>query len=168
MFARSGEAGTTKPVLSVDPATFGNVFHRIIEIGIGNPGPGENGPSTALPSSWTTKTEDRITDEDIHRTVFSELLPADADAGKVAEATAIMAQRVSEGMLGEMIRGTEFDGMRVEGLRTEMPFHVSMPVSFEAVGRRKWSPDGGEDLVTIDSTTIDMSCLLFTSDAADE
>ena len=157
MFARSGEAGTTKPVLSVDPATFGNIFHRIIEIGIGNPGPGENDPSTALPSSWTTKTEDRITDEDIHRTVFSELLPADADADKVSEATTIMAQRVSDGRLGEMIRGSEFDGMRVEGLRTEMPFHLSMPVSFEAVRRGKWSPDGVEDLVTIDSTTMDMS-----------
>jgi len=157
MFARSGAAGTTKPVLSVDPATFGNVFHRIVEIGIGNPGPGENGPSTALPSSWTTKTEDRITDEDIHRTVFSELLPADADADKVSEATTIMAQRVSDGRLGEMIRGTEFEGMRVEGLRTEMPFHLSMPVSFEAVRRGKWTPDGVEDLVTIDSTTMDMS-----------
>ena len=157
MFARSGAVGTTKTVLSVDPATFGNVFHRIIEIGIGNPGPGENGPSTALPLSWTTKTEDRITDEDIHRTVFSELLPADADADKVSEATTIMAQRVSDGRLGEMIRGSEFDGMRVEGLRTEMPFHLSMPVSFEAVRRGKWSPDGVEDLVTIDSTTMDMS-----------
>jgi hypothetical protein len=47
--------------------------------------------------------------------------------------------------------------MRVEGLRTEMPFHVSMPVSFDAVRRSKWSPDGEETLVTIDSTTIDMS-----------
>ncbi len=149
--------GTTKSVLSVDPATFGNVFHRVIEIGIGNPGPGENGPSTPLPSSWTTKTEDRITDEDIHRTVFSELLPADADAEKVAEAISIMAQRVSEGTLGEMIRGTELGGMRVEGLRTEMPFHVSIPVCFDAVTRSKWSPDGEEHLVTIDSTTIDMS-----------
>jgi hypothetical protein len=56
-----------------------------------------------------------------------------------------------------MIRGTEFEGMRVEGLRTEMPFHLSMPVSFEAVRRGKWTPDGVEDLVTIDSTTMDMS-----------
>ena len=97
MFARSGEAGTTKPVLSVDPATFGNIFHRIIEIGIGNPGPGENDPSTALPSSWTTKTEDRITDEDIHRTVFSELLPPDADADKVSEATMTMPRESRTG-----------------------------------------------------------------------
>jgi len=148
---------TSKTVLSVDPATFGNVFHRIVEIGIGNPGPGEKGPSTPLPSSWTTKTEDRITDEEIHRTVFSELLPADADPDKVAEAISIMAQRVSDGKLGEMIRGTELDGMRVEGLRTEMPFHVSIPVSFDTVRRSKWTPDGEENIVTIDSTTIDMS-----------
>ena len=157
MLQNGGLPVKTKSVLSVDSATFGNVFHRIVEIGIGNPGPGENGPSTPLPRSWTTKTEDRITDGVIHRTVFSELLPADADPEKVGEAISIMAQRVSDGRLGEMIRGTEMDGMRVEGLRTEMPFHVSMPVSFDAVARSKWSPDGEENLVTMDSTTIDMS-----------
>ena len=155
--AKSVIQGSSKSDLSVDPATFGDIFHRIIEIGIGNPGPGENGPSTPLPSSWTNKTEDRITDQDIHRTVFSELLPADADSDKVGEVTEIMAQRVSQGKLGEMIRGIEMDGMRVEGLRTEMPFHVSIPVSFDSVGRSKWSPDGKKVLVTIDSTTIDMS-----------
>jgi hypothetical protein len=157
ILANRGISGSLNPVLSVDPATFGNVFHRIIEIGIGNPGPGANGPSTPLPSSWTTKTVDRITDEDIHRTVFSELLPPDVDTEKVAEATSIMAQRISNGKMGKMVRGKVFDGRRVEGLRTEMPFHVSMPVSFDSVKRSKWSPDGEEVLITIDSTTIDMS-----------
>ena len=148
---------TSNSVLSVDPATFGNVFHRIIEIGIGNPGPEGDGPSTPLPASWTTKTDDRITDEGIHRTVFSELLPPGSNHEKVAQATSIMAQRISNGKIGEMVRGTVFDGRRVEGLRTEMPFHVSMPISFDSVSRSKWTPEGEEDLVTIDSTTIDMS-----------
>ena len=157
ILADRGTPSTPDSVLPVDPATFGNVFHRIIEIGIGNPGPGENGPSTPLPSSWTTKTADRITDEEIHRTVFSELLPPDANTEKVAEATSKMAQRISNGKMGEMVRGKVFDGRRVEGLRTEMPFHVSIPVSFDSVKRSKWSPDGEEILITIDSTTIDMS-----------
>ena len=150
-------SSTSNSVLSIDPATFGNVFHRIIEIGIGNPGPGGNGSSTPLPSSWVTKREDRITDERIHRTVFSEILPPGADYEKVAEATSIMARRISNGKLGELVCGTVFDGRRVEGLRTEMPFHVSMPISFDSVRRSKWSPDGEEVLITIDSSTIDMS-----------
>ncbi|MCH1592024.1 MAG: UvrD-helicase domain-containing protein, partial [Candidatus Thalassarchaeaceae archaeon] len=144
-------------LLSVDPSIFGNIFHRVIEIGIGNPGPGKNGPSTPLPSSWTTKTKNRITDDDIHNTVFNELLPPGADVEKVAEAISIMAERVSNGKLGEMIRGKTVDGGRVEGLRTEMPFHISIPISFDSVERGKWSLDGGEDLISISSSTIDMS-----------
>ena len=143
--------------LSVDPATFGNVFHRVVEIGIGNPGPGLNGPSTPLPKSWTRPVEDRINDKDTHHTAFRELLPPGADLEKVSEVTSTMSYRVSDGKLGAMVRGLEVDGRKVEGLRTEMPFHLSMPVSFEAVRRGKWSPDGVEDLVTIDSTTMDMS-----------
>ena len=150
-------SGQSKSPLSVDPATFGNVFHRIIEIGIGNPGPGEKGPSTPLPKSWTTPTEDRITDQEIHRIAFNELLPPEADLERVAEATRIMSKRVSKGKLGEMIRGQEVDGRRVEGLRTELPFHISIPTKFDPVTRGKWSPDGYQELISIQSTIIELS-----------
>ena len=143
--------------LSVDPATFGNVFHRIIEIGIGNPGPGQDGPSTPLPSSWTTVTEDRINDEETHQIAFNELLPPGADVEKVSEATSIMAARVSDGKLGKMIRGQKVDDRNVEGLRTEMPFHISIPTTFDSVTRGKWSPDGEDVLISIDSTRVELS-----------
>jgi len=64
---------------NVDPATFGTIFHRLMEIGIGNPGPGENGPSSPLLGSWTSSREDRMADSDYHSVVFRELLPPQAD-----------------------------------------------------------------------------------------
>jgi len=142
---------------SLDPAMIGDIFHRIIEIGIGNPGPGIEGPSTHLPSSWTTETEDRITSDEIHRIVFNELLPPGEDQKKISDITSIMAKRVSNGKLGDMIRGQIVDGIRIEGLRTEMPFHISIPTKFETVKKKKWTPDGDDVLVYVDSTTIDMS-----------
>ena len=146
--------------LSVDPATFGNVFHRIIEIGIGNPGPGQNGPSTPLPKSWTTPTEDRINNIETHQTAFRELLPPGADLEKVSEVTSTMSHRVSDGKLGAMVRGLEVDGRKVEGLRTEMPFHISIPVEFEPVTRGKWTPDGEEVLISLDSTRVELSGII--------
>ena len=143
--------------LSVDPATFGNVFHRIIEIGIGNPGPEQNGPSTPLPKSWTTRIEDRINNREIHQTAFRELLPPGADLQKVSEVTSTMSHRISDGKLGAMVRGLEVDGRKVEGLRTEMPFHISIPVEFEPVTRGKWTPDGEEVLISLDSTRVELS-----------
>ena len=147
----------TDSSLSFDPATFGTVFHRIIEIGIGNPGPGEKGPSRPLPRSWSTPAEDRITDEGIHRTAFNELLPPGTDIEKVAEATRIMAKRISDGKIGEMVRGKTVDGRDLEGLRTELPFHISIPINFDPITRGKWSPEGEEELISIDSTTIELS-----------
>ncbi len=146
--------------LSVDAATFGNVFHRIIEIGIGNPGPGQNGPSTPLPRSWTAPIEDRINDEEIQQTAFRELLPPGADLEKVSAVASIMASRVSEGKLGSMVRGHEVDGRKIEGLRTEMPFHISIPTEFESVTRGKWTPDGEEVLVSFDSTRVELSGII--------
>ena len=68
-----------------------------------------------------------------------------------------MSKRVSKGKLGEMIRGQEVDGRRVEGLRTELPFHISIPTKFDPVTRGKWSPDGYQELISIQSTTIELS-----------
>ena len=147
-------------ILSVDSATFGTVFHRIVEIGIGNPGPTQNGPTTPLPRSWTTPTEDKINDKDTHQTAFKELLPPGADLSRVSEAISIMARRVSEGKLGSMVRGQEVDGRKVEGLRTEMPFQISIPIQFEPVTRGKWTPDGEEVLISFDSTKVELSGII--------
>ena len=146
--------------LSVDSATFGKVFHRIIEIGIGNPGPEQNGPSTPLPKSWTTRIEDRINNREIHQTAFRELLPPGADLEKVSEVTSTMSHRISDGKLGAMVRGMEVDGRKVEGLRTEMPFHISIPTEFESVTRGKWTPDGEEVLISLNSTRIELSGII--------
>ena len=59
-----------------------------------------------------------------------------------------------------MVRGLEVDGRKVEGLRTEMPFHISIPVEFESVTRGKWTPDGEEVLISLDSTRVELSGII--------
>ena len=71
-----------------------------------------------------------------------------------------MSYRVSDGKLGAMVRGLEVDGRKVEGLRTEMPFHISIPTEFEPVTRGKWTPDGEEVLISFDSTRVELSGII--------
>ena len=154
---KSSETKLTEPLLPIDPATFGTIFHRIMEIGIGNPGPGDEGTSIPLPSSWTKKTNDKMADIEIHKTVFNELLPPGADQEAVLNATSSMASKILQGKLGRMVDGGLVDGKKLEGLRTEMPFDISIPLNFETVSRKRWTPEGGEEIAKIESTEIDIS-----------
>ena len=119
-----------------------------------------DGPSTPLLSHRTTPIEDRINNKETHQTAFRELLPPGADTEKVFEATSTMSYRVSDGKLGDMVRGLEVDGRKVEGLRTEMPFHISIPTEFESVTRGKWTPDGQEVLISFDNTRVELSGII--------
>ena len=143
--------------MNLDPATFGTIFHRIVEIGIGNPGAEPDDLSCPLPPSWTKVSEERIDDENLHQTVFEEMLPPSADSSEVARVARIMAERLVGGRIGEFTSGKSVDGHTLEGLRTEMPFHISIPTNFEAVERTRWSPDGPESLSIMDTANIEMS-----------
>ena len=151
--ARSGDQNS----MNLDPATFGTVFHRILEIGIGNPGPRDSQITHPLPSSWTRESEDRISDKSLHETVFEEMLPPTANSSEVARVTGEMAKRIKGGMVGNLVSGEEVDGHSLEGLRTEMPFHITIPVTFDTVERSRWSPDGPEKIATMETTRIEMS-----------
>jgi len=145
---------------NVDSATFGTIFHRVLEIGIGNPGPGEGGPSKPLLPSWTLPREDRLLDEEIHETVFQELLPPGSDKEHTQRLVRIMAERIRKGPLGELVSGMEVGGHRLEGLRTEMPFHISLPVEMGDVSNCRWTPDGNEKLATTKSSIVELSGLV--------
>ena len=56
-----------------------------------------------------------------------------------------------------MVDGGLVDGKKLEGLRTEMPFDISIPLNFETVSRKRWTPEGGEEIAKIESTEIDIS-----------
>ena len=145
---------------NVDRATFGTIFHRIMEIGIGNPGPGETGSSTPLLESWTSIRKDTLADQRVHETVFQELLPPGADSGKTATLVRTMVERIQHGPLGKLVSGAKVEGHRLEGLRTELPFHIALPVEMGKVVRSRWSPDGNEPLVSLDSTIIELSGII--------
>ena len=143
----------------VDPATFGTIFHRVLEIGLGNPGV-EGQPSAPLLPSWTKQQEDRINDSEIHKIVFNELLPTDADEARTSELVVKMADRVSSGPLGAMIRKEEVRDHTLEALRTEMPFHISIDVDTNGSTRHRWSPDGDVPMTRHDSAVVEMSGII--------
>ena len=142
---------------NVDPATFGTIFHRLMEIGLGNPGPGENGPSRPLPASWISLREDRMADSDYHNVVFRELLPPQADQKHTTRLVRTMVERVQAGPVGALVSGTAVDGHVLEGLRTEMPFHIALPAGLGGMVRHRWSPDGPEPLTLLDEATVEMN-----------
>jgi len=143
--------------MNLDSATFGTIFHRIVEIGIGNPGPGEGAKTHPLPPSWTKSSPDLLSDESLHATVFEEMLPPSANSSEVARVAREMAERIGGGKIGELVAGREVDEHSLDGLRTEMPFNIQVPVNFDEIERSRWTPDGYETLATMDSSVIEMS-----------
>jgi hypothetical protein len=144
----------------IDPALFGTIVHRIIEIGIGNPGPKEEYPTTPLPESWIKREIDLIDSPEIHNTVFDELLPLEADRESIIQLVNLMINRIKSGPLGKLSRGEIFDGHRVEGLRTEMPFNITKKINLNGLVRSRWTPEGYEPLSKIEFANIEMSGLI--------
>jgi hypothetical protein len=144
----------------IDSALFGTILHRIIEIGIGNPGPKGEYPTTPLPESWIKREIDLIDSPEIHNTVFDELLPLDADRESTIHLVNLMINRIKSGPLGNLTRGEIFDGHRVEGLRTEMPFNITKKINLNNLVRSRWTPEGYEPLSQIEFANIEMSGLI--------
>ncbi|MBD51364.1 MAG: hypothetical protein CMB08_05545 [Euryarchaeota archaeon] len=144
----------------IDAALFGTIVHRIIEIGIGNPGPKGDYPSTPLPESWIKREIDLIDSPEIHNTVFDELLPLEADRESTTHIVNLMINRIKSGPLGKLSRGEIFDGHRVEGLRTEMPFNITKKINLNGLIRSRWTPEGYESLSKIEFANIEMSGLI--------
>ena len=139
----------------IDAATLGKVVHRIFEIGLMNPGP----PSEIipnLPSSWISKSPDRLTDDSLMEQVFHEILPLEADREGCSKIVRTILDRIRKGPLGELCSGTSVDGHLVDGLRTEMPFHIARTVDPGGITRGRWSPDGIEPLSYIDHASLEM------------
>ena len=139
-----------------DPTQLGLIVHRILEVGIGNPGPEKNKPSKPLPEIWSTPSPSRLLDMSLRAEVFSELLPTDVDEEATDKIVSTMLQRIEDGIVGQMTRGDKIAGIRVEGLRTEFPFTISNKISFEAIERTRWTPEGHQALTVVENANIDM------------
>ena len=55
------------------------------------------------------------------------------------------------GALGKLVSGEEYDGFKVEGLRTELPFYISLAHNPESLHRTIWTPRGRQIKAVIES-----------------
>jgi len=145
---------------NVDSATLGTVFHRIVEIGIGNPGLDGEPASSPLPAMWTEGREDLLCDPETHSTAFNELLPPDADLERTRLLVTAMAKRIDSGPVGRMVHSERVNGHRLEGLRTELPFHIALEADTKGSVRKRWSTEGPELLARVDKAIIEMSGII--------
>ena len=142
-----------------DPALFGSVVHRIVEIGIPNPG-ALSDSSPNLPSSWTKKNSNGLNNPEIHQKIYSELLTHESIALKMNDSVVEMTNRLSNSKLGRMVSGEIIDGEKVEGLRTELPFHISFKVPLGGLTRGRWTPRGTDELSSINEASVLMDGLI--------
>ncbi|PXY76517.1 MAG: hypothetical protein CXX80_03070, partial [Methanobacteriota archaeon] len=147
-----GVAGSIGVVGLPDAATLGSLFHRLVEVGIANPA--DDGELTGLDQLWSHSQSSRLLEKDVIEQVLDELLPAGADRAITGQRLAVLAQIQEDGRLGKMCGGEEFDGQKVVGLRTELPFHLTVGVG--ADGRRitRWAVAGEVELADIDEIQV--------------
>ena len=88
--------------------------------------------------------------------VFDEILPPEADRAEYSEISRSVLSRIRKGPLGEMCEGSIVGGHIVEGLRTEMPFHLSREIDLGGIIRGRWTPEGSEQLSSIDRASLEM------------
>ena len=85
-----------------EPTVLGSLFHRLVELGIGNPGPPESGPLVALPAQWMNSNPDMLTSSTLIDEVFDELLPADVDRDATRRLLLKMGRTLQQGPLGRL------------------------------------------------------------------
>jgi len=145
-FIPSSEARSNWPKAT----EFGSLFHRLLEIGLANPG----SEVSDLDSTWVSKQEDKLSDEKVLSEVLAQSTITDH---QILENTKQRLHELGEitrnGNLGLLTLGKEFDGFKVEGLRTELPFYLSIRNSPEGLSRNVWTPKG--DLKVSDINTIE-------------
>jgi hypothetical protein len=121
------------------PKEFGIIFHRFIEIGIANPALDDSN----LSSEWLVSNPDLLTDPSTIEMVLKESNLVDK---KVIENTKkrlnLLGKKLRKGMLGQLATGKLVNSMRVQGLRTELPFFIRFDMEFSDIIRKKWTPSG--------------------------
>lgn len=118
---------------------FGSLFHRLLEIGLPNPGSKVDN----LEQIWIQKQEDKLTDEDTVDQVMAQSSITDAKIhAKTRSRLLHLGQLARNGALGTLASGETFDGYRVEGLRTELPFYFTIENHPKDQNRHQWTPNG--------------------------
>ena len=123
------------------PAELGTMYHRLMEIGIGNPTNSDELTSD-LPDNWLRSQKSLASDHKTINRVIEELLPIGRNSEKTAKRLNQLSKLMEEGPLGLLCKGDEIEGMKVEGLITEMPFNVSFQQEHSELYCSTWTPFG--------------------------
>tara|TARA_B100000287_G_scaffold426207_1_gene473731 strand:- start:279 stop:1256 length:978 start_codon:yes stop_codon:yes gene_type:complete len=130
-----------------EATVFGSLYHRLLEIGLANPG----SDAHDLEPVWTQQHGDRLTQSDAIDEVMNQAIGLNED---VTERTRLrllhLAKICREGKLGTLCSGAKFDGFTVEGLRTELPFLLTISNHPEDMHRSVWTPSGEDVRTSID------------------
>ena len=116
-----------------------SLFHRLLEIGLANPG----SEAEDLDSMWIQSQEDNLTDtKTIDEVMAQSTLSDEAVIERTKKRLLRLGKLAREGTLGRLVSGESFDGYQVEGLRTELPFYLSLNHSPNNLHRKTWTPRG--------------------------
>ena len=153
-------AGTSSPSASekigLPPANvIGSIFHRVVEIGLETPEI-KFELSTPLPSQWTQQRPDLLTDDHVIQSVLKELMPPEADEDALESLLKQMSVAVKRGPLGTLSSGDRWNGELVEGLRTEWPFSLQIPVEMNA-DEHTWTPHGPHPIARVEQFMFSVS-----------
>ena len=191
-YTSSHSAPSAAERIGLPPANvIGSIFHRVIEIGLENPGL-QSEITVPLPPQWTEQSPNLLEDDSVIQAALDELLPPNADVNAMKSLLKRMSNAVINGPLGTLTSGLNWNGEIVEGLRTEWPFSLQHTLDISA-DDQAWTPHGPHRLANIEHfifsstgitdlvlcTRLDdgsgairaidfKTCLLYTSDAADE
>jgi hypothetical protein len=135
--------------IGLPPANvIGSIFHRVIEIGLENPGL-QSEISVPLATQWTERSLNLLEDDDIIQSALDELLPPNVDADAMKSLLKQMSRAVIGGPLGTLTSGLNWNGETVEGLRTEWPFSIQHTLEISA-NDEMWTPHGPHQMASIE------------------
>jgi len=149
-------ANTAAQRVGLPPANIiGSIFHRLVEVGLQNPGPSSE-LTAPLSEEWTNKSPNFLNESKTIEMVLEELLPHEFEPEAIKSLMVNMTEKLLSGPIGALSRGESWQGEIVEGLRTEWPFNVRHTIDIN-LNDSTWTPRGNRDLATIESVIISSS-----------
>ena len=133
----------------------GSLFHRLVELGLPNPGLSGASPSTPLSEQWVTPSPNLMTNPNLISQVLDELLPITVDRDITAAMLMRMAEVLLEGKLGRLTLGESINNLHVEALRTEWPFLINIETELSDIPEYRWTPHGEQVIQQISSLTFE-------------
>jgi hypothetical protein len=155
-FVPKDNADTSDDYTPLAANELGSLFHRLVELGLPNPGISGDKPSTPLSEQWVSPTPNLMLDPSLISQVLDELLPTSANRDLASGMLKKMAEILLDGKLGRLVQGAIIDGLYVEGLRTEWPFLVNIEQPLIDVAENRWSPFGNQIVEEITSLTFEL------------